>query len=40
MRNIRKIKNSVKPLMMLFQKLNLKERDMSASLTEKEPSLP
>ena len=38
--NIRKIKNSVKPLMMLSQKLNLQERDMSASLTEKEPSLP
>ena len=33
--NIMKIKNSVKPLMMPSQKLDLQETDMSAPLTEK-----
>ena len=37
---IRKIQNSVKPLMMPSQKLHLQELDMIASLKEKEPSLP
>ena len=38
--NIRKIQNSVKPLMMLFQRLHLQERDMLVSSEKREPRLP